>query len=158
KHGDYTIQFLPPMRDVDALSGRRPESLTLNGKAAFEANVMRIDFRKSNFDRKIGSPIDPPEGVIRRAVEEFHSRLRYVTRAAHAQSVSFPRTQGGWKLDYTNDDGTPLEECEGLIRGRQTFHVHWSYLGISREVWDSMFTLPSDFTVPIWDGLHLDAV
>jgi hypothetical protein len=85
KDGDYTIRFLQPVTDVAVLSGLRPKNLTLNGKPAVEANVMRIDFHKNSFDRKIDSPIDPPEDVIRRAVEKFHYRLRFVTRAAHAR-------------------------------------------------------------------------
>jgi hypothetical protein len=158
KDGDYAVQFLPPMREVAALSGQKPSSLTLDGKPAFEANVMRIDFRKDSFDRKIDSPIDPPEGVIRGAVEAFHVRLRFVTRAAHAQPVSFPPNQESWRLNYTNDDGSPLEACEGHVRSRGTIHTRWSFIGLSRGVWDSMFSLPSDFEVPVWDELHLDAL
>src|SRR6516162_10108302 len=102
KDGDYTVRFLQPMTDVNALSGLRPHSLTLDGKAAFEANVMRIDFQKNSFDRGIHSPLDPPEDVIRRAVEEFHYRLRFVTRAAHARPISCSWVDS-WILDYTND-------------------------------------------------------
>jgi hypothetical protein len=158
KDGDYTIQFLPPVCDVAALSGQRPASLTLDGKPAFEANVMRIDFHKNSFDRRANSPMDPPEEIIRRAVDEFHSRLRFVTRTAHARPISFPRNQGGWRLDYTNDDGSPLEAREGYVRGRGTIHFQWSFIGMSRGVWDNMFSLPPEFEVPIWHGLHLDAV
>jgi hypothetical protein len=154
--GDYKIRFLPPMRDVALLSGRRPTNLTLNGKPAIEANVMRIDFHKNDFDRKADSLIDPPEAIIQRAVGEYHSRLRFIARAAHAHAASFPANQ--WRLDYTNDDGSPLESREGYVKGRGTIEIQWSYVAMSREVWDSMFSLPHDFEVPIWDGLHLDAV
>jgi hypothetical protein len=34
----------------------------------------------------------------------------------------------------------------------------WSFIGISPEIWDSAFGLPSRFEVPVWDGLRLDAI
>jgi hypothetical protein len=153
--GEYRIRLLPPLRDPAALHGRRPEGLTMNGKPAFEANVMRIDFRKEEFNRKAADPIDPPEDIIRRAVSEFHARLRFTTRAAHAQPVSFPWSQ--WRLEYTNDDGSALEPLEGCARARGSIQVQWSFVGLSRQVWDAIFDLPPEFEVPVWDGLRLDA-
>ena len=152
---DYVVRFLPPARDQAMLTGRRPDRLTMDGKPAFEANVMRIDFYKNDFNRAIADSVDPPEKVIERAVTEYHARLRFTTRAAHAQPVKFPLSQ--WRLDYTNDDGSPLERREGYVRGRGTKHIRWSFIGLSREVWDYMFGLPRGFEVPVWDGLRLDA-
>jgi hypothetical protein len=96
--GDYKVRFLPPMRDPAMMFGPAVSDLTLNGKPAFEANVMRIDFHKENFNRADADPIDPPEDVIRRAVADFHARLRFTTRAAHASPVPFPWNQ--WRLEY----------------------------------------------------------
>jgi hypothetical protein len=151
--GDYKVLFLPPVRDLAMLTGRRPESLTLDGKPAIEANVMRIDFQKNDFNRAIGDSLDPPEDVIQRAVSEYHARLRFTTRAAHAEPVQLNQ----WRLDYTNDDGSPLETREGYVRAHGTKHIRWSFIGLSREVWDYMFALPAGFEVPVWDGLRLDA-
>lgn len=153
--GDYIVRFLPPMRDPAMIPGRRPTGLTLNGRPAFEANVMRIDFYRNNFDRTTASPIDPPEDVIRRAVGEFHTRLRFTTRASHARTVSFPWSR--WQLEYVNDDGSPLEPRDGYVRGRGTIQYEWSFIGLSREVWDNIFGLPPEFHVPVWDVLRLDA-
>jgi hypothetical protein len=156
KDGVYKVRFLPPQCDPSMMFGKRPSGLKLNGKCAFEANVMRIDFHKEEFDRAIASPIDPPEDVIRRAVGEFHSRLRFTTRAAHASTVSFPWSQ--WRLDYTNDDGSELEAREGYVRGRGALQFQWSFVAISPEVWNNIFRLPPEFAVPVWDGLRLDAL
>jgi hypothetical protein len=153
--GDYKVLFLPPMRDPAMLKGRRPKSITLDGKPAIEANVMRIDFQKNDFDRASGHSVDPPEQVIQRAVGEFHARLRFTTRAAHAEPVQFPWNQ--WRLEYTNDDGSPLETREGYVKGRGTQGFRWSFIGLSQEIWDYMFGLPPEFEVPVWDGLRLDA-
>jgi hypothetical protein len=136
--------------------GRQPSGLRLNGKPAFEANVMRIDFQKEDFVRTAADPIDPPEDVIRRAVSDFHARLRFTTRAAHASTVSFPGNQ--WRLDYTKDDGSELEAQKGYVRTRGIIQFQWSFIGISSEIWDKVFALPSGFDVPVWDGLRLDAL
>jgi len=154
--GDYTVRFLPPQRDPAMMFGRHPSGIKLNGKPAFEANVMRIDFHKEDFDRTADGPIDPPEDVIRRAVSDFHARLRFTTRAAHASPVSFPWNQ--WKLDYTKDDGSELETPKGYVKCRGTIQFKFSFIGISPEVWDNAFALPSGFKVPVWDGLRLDAL
>jgi len=155
-NGNYTVRFLPPQRDPAMLFGRQPTDLTLNGKPAFQANVMRIDFHKDEFDRRIGGQLDPPEDVIRRAVSEFHARLRFVTRAAHATTVSFPWNQ--WRLEYLNDDGSELAPQDGYVRGKGTLQFQWSFIGVSLDVWKSMFTLPTEFQVPAWDTLRLDAL
>lgn len=154
--GDYKVRFLPPQRDPVMMFGRQPTGLTLNGKPAFEANVMRIDFHKEDFDRAAASPIDPPEDVIRRVVGFFHTRLRFTTQAAHASIVSFPWSQ--WRLDYRKDDGSELEAREGYVRGRGSLQFHWSFIGMSPEVWGNVFGLPTGFEVPVWDGLRLDAL
>lgn len=153
--GEYTVRFLPPVRSTDLNNSSGPKNLTMDGKPAFEANVMRIDFQKGQFDRKIDGELDPPHDVIQSAVRWFHSRLRYVTRAAHAKPVSFPWNQ--WKLDYTNDDGSPLEESDGCHRGRGSIQFQWSFVGVTKQAWEHVFGLPSDFEIPVWDDLRLDA-
>src|SRR5262249_13656712 len=59
---------------------------------------------------------------------------------------------------YTNDDGSELEAQEGYRRRRGSLQFHWSFIGISPEVWDNIFCLPPEFEVPVWDGLRLDAL
>jgi len=117
---------------------------------------MRIDFYKEDFDRTAAGPIDPPEDVIQRAVGDFHIRLRFTTRAAHASTVSFPWNQ--WRLEYTKDEGSELEAQEGYVKARGRSRLRWSFIGISPEVWDNAFRLRSEFEVPSWDGLRLDAI
>jgi hypothetical protein len=153
--GEYTVRFLPPIRSADLQSPNAPSDLTLDGKPAFEANVMRIDFYKDQFTRKSGGPMDPPQELIAKVVDWFHSRLRFVTRATHARAPSFPLNQ--WRLEYTNDDGSPLEKVEGLARAWGALAFQWSFIGVSKETWQHIFSLPNDFEIPVWDELRLDA-
>lgn len=153
--GAYKVIFRPPVRAEIPGSRPPPEGLMLNNRPAFEANFICIDFYKEKFERAADGAMDPPEEVIRRAVGEFHSRLRFTTQAAHARPVSFPWSQ--WKLDYLNDDGSPLEKEEGLLRGRGTIRYEWSFIGLTKDVWDAMFNLPVTFEVPVWDSIRLDS-
>lgn len=153
---DYRTRFLPPIRHPDSLHGKRPENLTLNGRPAFEGNVMRIDFQAVNFRRATGEPLDPPESVVREAITDFHRRLRYTTKAAHAQPIAFPHNH--WRLEYTNDDGSPLEPSDGHVRARGSVQYGWSFVALSRDVWNNAFTLPAEFDIPVWEELRLDAL
>lgn len=152
----YKVRFLPPARSAGAGPGASPSHLTIDGKPAFEADVLCIEFYKESFARGMNDPIDPPEVVIRRAVSSFHARLRYVTRAAHAKPVSFP--WNAWRMEYVNDDGTPLEKKDGFFRARGARQFEWSFIGINTDVWEKIHAISSDFEVPVWDGLRLDAL
>jgi hypothetical protein len=128
----------------------------VDGKAAFVANVMRIEFHKPEFNRSSSCSLDPSEDVIRRAVRSLHARLRFTTRAAHASPIDFPL--GQWRLQYLNDDGSELDPQEGYCRARGTIRLHWSCIAISTDVWHAMFAHPPEFVIPVWEELRLDAV
>ena len=67
----YGVWVFPPLRSdrpspVDGL-----DEIKLDGMPAFQADVLRIDFRKEFFDRRKDGTVDPPEHVITRAVNSF---------------------------------------------------------------------------------------
>ena len=43
------------------------------------------------------------------------------------------------------------------MRGRGTFHFHFSYAAVTKEIWDEVFELPFDYEPPSWVPLLLDA-
>ncbi len=151
----YDVWVFPPLRSdrpspVDGL-----DEIKLDGVPAFQADVLRIDFRRESFDRRKDGTLDPPEHVITRAVNSFLVRLRYVTRAGQVRPVNFPKV--GWRLRYLNDDETELEKDENLVRGRGTLHFSLSWIALNKQVWEDIHNLPVDFDPPPWDGLLLDA-
>ena len=151
----YKIRVLLPVKtDVPASPGTADEVL-INGRPAVSCNGLRVDFYKEEFDRSVTKECDPPYEFMAKAVNSFLARLRYVTRAQKVQPIVFP--QMPWRLEYLNDDGTELEEQEGLVRGRATIRMSFNAIGLTKQVWDNIHELDTEFQSPAWDDLLLDA-
>ena len=78
----YRIKIFPPERSERADSYTDAESTTIDETAAFNADVLRIDFLKGEFDRKENSDFDPPLELIKKVANDFLARLRYVANAS----------------------------------------------------------------------------
>jgi hypothetical protein len=150
----YLVQFHIPSRS-DLPRPAQASQVTIGDKPAFQANVLTIVFQKESFNRANSSPIDPPESLIKLALEYLIGRLRYVAKALQVKSVDFPRCQ--WRLQYLNDDGSELEESPGFIRARASLQFSLSFLACDPVLWDCMFSLPANFEPPAWHTLLLDA-
>lgn len=151
----YGVRVYPPVKsEVPARAGT-VDQLQINGRPAESYNVFKVDFSREEFDRSTGSEADPPFELMAKTVNSFLGRLRYVTRASKVRPVSFPHVP--WRLRYLNDDHTELEKEEGLIRGRGAVEFSLEFIGITREVWDDIHHLESNFQGPTWNDLLLDA-
>lgn len=72
--------------------------LTVDKEAAYDAEILQLDFLGREFDRREGAD-DPPTEVLLRAVSDWVARLRHITRAGHARlPAPFP-----WRLQYLHD-------------------------------------------------------
>lgn len=151
----YKVQYYPPLCSDRAPPITEEDHRTVDGISAFQADVLRIDFYKDTFDRRSGSPVDPPELIISQAINFFLTRLRYVTRAAQVRSLDFPKIN--WRLEYLNDDETELEKEEGLVKGHGAIEFPLSYIALNKNVWDDLHSLPHDYEPRPWDSLLLDA-
>lgn len=151
----YQIIFDIPSRSERMPQPDPAEKIVMNGTDAFQADVITITFSKPSFERKAGSPIDPPEPIIQYALNYLLGRMKYVTKGPQVKPINFPLCQ--WRLEYLNDDGSELEESEGYIRGRGTHSFSVTLLGCDPTVWDNIFTLPNDFEPPAWHTLLIDA-
>ena len=151
----YGVRVLLPVKtDVPASAGTADEVL-INGRPAVSCNGLRIDFYKEEFDRTVTQECDPPYEFMAEAVNSFLARLRYVTRAPKVRPIAFPQVP--WRLEYLNDDGTELEKQEGLPRVRGAIKFSFEYIGLTKQVWDNIRELDTDFQCPAWDDLLLDA-
>lgn len=151
----YRIRF-----DVPSPSGKpfpvdAPEQVAINGKPAVIADVISITFQKEQFSRGIDSPIDPPQDVIQKSLDFFLARLKYVSKAPQVRPMQLGDSH--WHIEYLNDDGTELEQVDGLVRGRGSRRFSFSYLGCDPALWDLLFTLPGDFDIPAWHTLLVDS-
>jgi len=129
--------------------------VTLNKIPAFQANVLRIEFQKEDFDRRKDSPPDPPKYILERAVNSFLTRLRYVAHAPDVRPLELmPKT---WNLTYLNDDGSQIENKDGFITLRQEWTLVFTLKFITQQIWDDILSLEPAFEPPAWETLLLDA-
>jgi hypothetical protein len=152
----YEVRFYPPMRS-DRLPprGNDASQVKIDGVEASQTDVLRIDFYKEDFDRRIETYIDPPEKLINEIINFFIIRLRHVGKVPQIKAVNFPLCD--WRIQYLNDDGTDLEKMEGYVRTRFTSSFSLSCIALTKKVWDSVHGLESDYSPPPWESLLLDA-
>jgi hypothetical protein len=151
----YTIRIYPPMKTTQPLQQDDSTEILINGKSSFQANGLRIYFQKDNFDRRKTIDCDPPYTLILRTINSFLSKLRFVTRNSRIRTVDFPMIS--WNLRYLNDDESELEESKELVRGRFARHFKSTLAGLDNSIWQEVFKLPYDYSVPKWEELILDA-
>ena len=125
----YDVRYRPPLRRQGEPGAGDLDSITVDGKPAFQAEVLVVDFHKESFERAKDGSCDPPHDLIKRALSSFILRLRHVTRAHQAREIDFPLTT--WRLHYLNDDETELEIHEQLVRTRGGFEFSVSILGLN---------------------------
>jgi hypothetical protein len=151
----YNIRIFPPTKtDVPVLQDNADE-LSINGKPAYQANGLRIYFKKDSFDRKTEVECDPSYELIIRTVNSFLLKLRFVTRGNKIHPINLHQTS--WHLRYLNDDESELEKAEGLVRGRGGKYFTFSWTALNSNIWEDIFKLPLDYIAPHWDNLLLDA-
>lgn len=155
EEGGYHVFFDVPSSSGKPKNPDDPENVEINGKAAIQADIITIGFKGDSFDRRIESPIDPPETLIQKALDFFLGRLKYASKAPQVKPIEFRNSK--WHIQYLNDNGSELGQAEGLIRGRGTHSFSFSYIGCDPAMWDSIFSLPEQFKVPAWDTLLVDS-
>jgi hypothetical protein len=151
----YQVRVYPPGRSDRAPTPDSADQIKIDGVSAFQADALRIDFHKESFERGRESPWDPPEHLMRRAVNSFVIRLRHVTRAGQMRPINF--MSATWRLQYLNEDETELERDDKLVRVRGTLSFSMRWVTLNRNVWEDIHALPVDYEPPPWDGLLLDA-
>jgi hypothetical protein len=150
----YKVRVLPPSY-TEERAPTDPDAITIDGEPAVLANILCIDFQKDTFSREHGAALVPPQSVIVEAVNSFVTRLRHVARAAQIRPPEFPK--GAWRLEYCNDDGTPLEQ-DGLPRARGSMPAFAvSFTSLTPAIWADIYDLDPDYHPSPWDVLLLDA-
>ena len=157
----YKVRVYMPERSERADTHNEAESITMNGGKAHNADVLRIDFQKEEFDRKIEEDkqeefkCDPPVELVKDITNDFINRLRFVTNASKIKPLEFPHVS--WNIRYLNDDETELSEQKGYFRGTFGRKFQFSFVGVNNEIWDNVHSLEPFQTLPVWKNLLLDA-
>jgi hypothetical protein len=152
----YEIRIYPPVRSDQPSPDTIADGIYIDEKPAIQANALRIDFRKDDFDRRSGIECDPPYELIRRTINLFLRKVRFVTRGFQVTPINFP--QAPWRLRYLNDDGGELETVKGLVKGRGAVAFSFSWIAITAKIWNDIHGLAVNYAPPEWDSLYLDAV
>jgi hypothetical protein len=146
----------PPRQSETLRALTQAEQITVNGVLSRRFDVLVIRLFAEDFERSETSSLSPDlEAILNSEINFFLSRLKFVTNADKIKPIEFPRC--AWELRYLNDAGQELPPAEGKVRGRGILRGRWSYIACTTEVWDKVFTLPSEFRVPSWQPLLADA-
>ncbi len=151
----YKVRFYPPKRSDIADRNIDAENITIDGNDAINVDVLCVDFVKEDFRREENSDYDPPLELIKNVVNDFLSRVRYVTNATHLKLIEFPYTD--WRLRYLNDDETELKDETGFIKGRGMKKFKFSFIALNKEIWDDVHKIEPYQPLPVWKTLLLDA-
>ncbi|OGX16196.1 MAG: hypothetical protein A2166_06725 [Omnitrophica WOR_2 bacterium RBG_13_41_10] len=151
----YEIRIFPPIKTDVPVHRDDLSELLINGNPAYQANGLRIYFKKDSFDRRVEVECDPPYTLITRTVNSFLLKLRFVTRYSKIHPINPSSTS--WHLRYLNDDESELEMKEGLVRGRGAKFFTFSWHVVNNDIWREIFELPLNYITPQWDNLLLDA-
>lgn len=154
---DGDVRFRPPGRSDSSLPDRHPESITMDGREMFQADVLIVDFVRESFDRRTNQlAFDPSIEDMQDCVSWFLDRIRFVTRASHISAIDLRKSL--WRVTYLQDDETEFQMAEGFVRSIGSWGFSVTYTRCDSVIWNEVFKLPLDFKMEVWDSLCLDAV
>jgi hypothetical protein len=151
----YKVRLYPLGRCVQPSSDDMPEETKVDNIPAFQADMLQIDFQKDNFERRTGSPPDPPVHVLERAINSFLNRLRYIAHAPGVLPLELESSM--WMVKYLQDDGSEVEIEKGFIRCRSGRRFTFSLMYLNQNMWNDIIHLEPTFEAPVWETLLLDA-
>jgi hypothetical protein len=155
----YKVRFYPPMTSRECAERNEGVKVILGDVEAVRVDVIQIDFIAESFNRDIDhqapGKIDPSTETIRKVLHSFFARLRRATNGAQIQPSEFPG--GNWLLRYLNDDGSELPSEEDKARGVGYCQIGAGAIGLTIPAWETIKSLPVDYSPPAWESLLLDA-
>ena len=154
----HLIRVYPPVESDASLLLADTQKIRINDVAAIQADVLRIDFQKANFQRPSGNgAIEPAADMVLRVTNSFLTRVRHVARSPWVRPLD---RLLAWRILYRNDDGSELEHDGRFIRecGRFDVAMKIEVTPLNTSIWDDVHRLPLDYAPPPWDDLLLDAL
>lgn len=153
-HGNFNVneiyQMLTPVSEE-----RVYPFVRMDGEFVKHANLLLLDFVRSEFNRAAGHAPDPASEVIEAAVGNIVARLRYTIGAPPFREFRLMETF--WTVRYFDDTGDELPEVKGLVRGRVNAPFRFRFTGLDASSWSAVQNLSFDFQPHIWERLYLDA-
>jgi hypothetical protein len=156
----YKIQIFPPRRDPTIASKREPVIIKMDDKDALLCNTIILHFYKPEFSRPLFKNSekpdinDPPIELITEILNNFLLRLRWVIESPRVHPIDLRRN--GWRIDYSNDDGSPLPP-DDKIRSDLNHIIVGNLPKINNEIWMETVFKAYEPQRSNWEDLALDA-
>lgn len=156
----YLIKIFPPMRDPTIASNQEPAQFKMNDKEALLCNTIVLHFFKPEFERPLFKGTEKPENydptieLINETLNQFLLRLRGVTESPMIHPIDIQRN--GWKIDYLNDDETPLPRDDKIYEGLH-FAIKGNYPKLNQEIWLEAFFSSHIPNQRNWEEFALDS-
>jgi len=136
------------------------ETVLIDDRPVVRVNALLLDCYKPEFNRdqsEDGEPdvTEPPIDMVFEIINSFLLTLRIVGQIAIIKPLENNAVY--WRMDYYNDDGTPVIKEEGKINGRFVTGFKWSAHSIIEQVWKKTKEVYPHYRINHWDQLILDA-
>ena len=132
-------------------------NVSINGMETIQANVLCVNFIRSDFDRSSPSPLyDPPLEIAFSVANEIVTAFRCIMGAHFLNPLTPDNTY--WRMDYANDDGSQLKEEQGKYRSHMKQGFRFSFVVASGETWKVITEIPPSYKPPVYQVLFLDAL
>jgi hypothetical protein len=153
--GDSPIPLFEAMQGVRAEAERTASpNITIDDGPAVDGNLLVLDFfKEGEFDRSHGSQ-DPPTALCFEVANDILHRIRFVLRAPQIKPLVPDMTP--WRIDFLNDDGSPLDPSPTLVRARVAGSFTWTVAVLNDAAWAEV-AKPESGAAVVWDDLLLDA-
>jgi len=156
KESGYIIRIYPLLASEGPINNAISLQTCIDGRKAYTANLLQIDFRKDTFDRRQRMEYcDPPKDLMKKKVNSYIAKLRCITRSPNIHQVDFPLID--WELNYLNDDGTELLSDGISTKKRGVHRIEFDYCAFNRDTWNELIDPATQDGILPWDDLILDS-
>ena len=159
------INVIDCLSFTDAIEKLKPaappvisDRMLIDKKSAINLNMMVIDFKKDDFDRRQCVPhvqADPPIALVFSIANNILINLRMLARGHEIKAISDRSTF--WRVEYRSDDEQKLPRIDGLFRNAFGGAFKGTLAALTPTLWNRLCELPDDFVAQTWDALLLDA-
>lgn len=121
-----------------------------------EVNLLKIDFKAADFDRRRGhEQEDPPLALVFSVANRWLAVLRTVLQSPRIRPID--AAEWFWRLDYLTDAGEELPSSLELFKMATARRFSPSLNILDKAEWDAAVNFSLDADIPIYIPLILDA-
>lgn len=132
------------------------DTVKVNDQDTVEANLLKIDFKAPDFDRRRGQEgSDPPTPLVFSVANRWLAVLRTVLQSPHVRPIN--EAEWFWRLDYLTDTGDDLPASAELFKMTTSMRFAPRFNVVDKQHWERAIGLTFEADIPIYIPLILDA-